>query len=268
MNAIKLMNAIGSISDRYVEEAAMVKPIFFKKVLWLKIVSIAACFTVMIGTASVILKNFESPTIDTTPEIQACVVEDDYYELIDDKETLKARGLPQEITSDSIGDYYGICVFESDGRVGKAYDYLGYEGDSILILEIESKYYYLFFCNPIDNKTVMPMSELQDRYGLKDNITSISVNGQIIASGTECKSIAEELLKADALSSDEFNNSIFNGKTEKEQQNIINKMKSVKIVIHGDNADTLVLDYYPSLGYAYNSNTYYKFTTELINLLN
>ena len=34
-----------------------------------------------------------------------------------------------------------------------------------------------------------------------------------------------------------------------------------------NSADTLVIDYYPSIGYAYKANTYYKFTPELKNLL-
>jgi len=80
-------------------------------------------------------------------------------------------------------------------------------------------------------------------------------------------SIADELLKSTALSGQEFENVLFKGKTEEEQQVIRNNMKSVEIVVYGESADTLVIDYYPSIGYAYSANTYYEITSELKNLL-
>ena len=40
-------------------------------------------------------------------------------------------------------------------------------------------------------------------------------------------------------------------------------MKPVEIVISGNSADVLVIDYYPSLGYAYCANTYYEITSNL-----
>lgn len=47
MNAEKLMNAIGNISDRHIEEFAIVTP-KRQKNIWMKAVPIAACFCVLL----------------------------------------------------------------------------------------------------------------------------------------------------------------------------------------------------------------------------
>lgn len=265
MNAEGLMRAIGGISDRHIEEFAVVKPVSSTKSTWLKIVSIAACFAIIVGIANIALNFIDRPTIDEAPEVQACIVGDEYYELIKDEKYIESRGLPQEITANMLGDYIGSCRLESDGRVGKAYDYLGYSGDSVLILELENQYFYLFFCNPMNIDVVISMPDLLDRYGLKDNITSISIDGKLLAVNLE--SILDELTKANALTGNEFDDAVFKGKTEEEQQTIRKNMKPVEIVISGNSADVLVIDYYPSLGYAYCANTYYEITSEFKNLL-
>ena len=265
MNAEGLMRAIGGISDRHIEEFAVVKPVSSTKITWLKIVSIAACFAIIVGIANIALNFIDRPTIDEAPEVQACIVGDEYYELIKDEKYIETRGLPQEITANMLGDYIGSCRLESDGRVGKAYDYLGYSGDSVLILELENQYFYLFFCNPMNIDVVISMPDLLDRYGLKDNITSISIDGKLLVVNLE--SILDELTKANALTGNEFDDAVFKGKTEEEQQTIRKNMKPVEIVISGNSADVLVIDYYPSLGYAYCANTYYEITSEFKNLL-
>ncbi len=265
MNSEGLMRAIGGISDRHIEEFAVVKPVSSTKSTWLKIVSIAACFAIIVGIANIALNFIDRPTIDEAPEVQACIVGDEYYELIKDEKYIESRGLPQEITANMLGDYIGSCRLESDGRVGKAYDYLGYSGDSVLILELENQYFYLFFCNPMNIDVVISMPDLLDRYGLKDNITSISIDGKLLVVNLE--SILDELTKANALTGNEFDDAVFKGKTEEEQQTIRKNMKPVEIVISGNSADVLVIDYYPSLGYAYCANTYYEITSEFKNLL-
>ncbi len=265
MNAEGLMRAIGGISDRHIEEFAVVKPVSSTKSTWLKIVSIAACFAIIVGIANIALNFIDRPTIDEAPEVQACIVGDEYYELIKDEKYIESRGLPQEITANMLGDYIGSCRLESDGRVGKAYDYLGYSGDSVLILELENQYFYLFFCNPMNIDVVISMPDLLDRYGLKDNITSISIDGKLLVVNLE--SILDELTKANALTGNEFDDAVFKGKTEEEQQTIRKNLKPVEIVISGNSADVLVIDYYPSLGYAYCANTYYEITSEFKNLL-
>lgn len=265
MNAEKLMKAIGDISDRHIEESAVIRPVSTTKITWFKVVSIAACFAIVLSIVNIATNIFNRPAIDEAPEVQACIVGDEYYELITNKKILKARGLSYEITADMVGDYIGTCKLEFSGKVGKVYDYLGYNGDSIIILELESQYFYLFFCNPMNINVVISMPDLLDRYGLKDNITSISVDGKNLSVNLE--GITTELLKTNALTGNEFDNAVFKGKTEEEQQAIRKDMQPVEIIIRGNFADTLVLDYYPSIGYAYSSITYYEFTSELKNLL-
>lgn len=266
MNAEKLMKVIGDISDRHIEEFAVVKPVSSTKKTWLKVASIAACFAIIVGVVSIALNFIDRPASnDKASEVQACIIGNDYYELIRDKKSIEARGLSLEITTDIIGDYIGSCRLESDGRVGKAYDYLGYQGDSVLILELESQYFYLFFCNPVNNNVATTMPDLLDRYGLKENIISVCVEGKILVINLD--SFLNELAKVNALTGNEFDDAIFKGKTEEEQQAIRKEMKSVEIIIRGNNADVLVMNYYPSIGYAYCANTYYKITSELKALL-
>lgn len=264
MNAEKLIRAIGGISDKHIEEFSVVKPVFSTKTTWLKIASIAACIAILFSIVNIALNFIDRPINDESPKVQACIVGDEYYELITDKKTVEARGLLQKITEDMIGDYIGSCRLESDGRIGKAYDYLGYNGDSVLILELESQYFYLFFCNPMNIDGAISMPELLDRYGIGNNITSLSVDGKTLS--TDLDHIVDELLKANSLTSSEFDDEVFKGKTEEEQQTITNNMTPVEIVIRGDSADTLVINFYPSIGYAYSANTYYEFTSGLLNL--
>ena len=48
MNAERLMRAIGGISDRHIEEFAVVKPVKTRKNTWLKIISMAACICLVV----------------------------------------------------------------------------------------------------------------------------------------------------------------------------------------------------------------------------
>ena len=122
----------------------------------------------------------------------------------------------------------------------------------------------LFFCNPMNIDVAISMPELLDRYGIGNNITSLSVDGKTLS--TDLDHIVDELLKANSLTSSECDDEVFIGKTEEEQQTITNNMTPVEIVIRGDSADTLVINFYPSIGYAYSANTYYEFTSGLLNL--
>lgn len=266
MNAEKMMRAIGSISDRHIVEFAVIKPVYSSKNKCLKIISIAACFAIVIGACNILLRFINLPTDDKVPVIQACVINNEYYELITDEKLIESRGLPKEITEDMLGDYVGICRFEGNSRIGKAYDYLGYEGNSVLILELDSRYYYLFFCNLMDNDIAISMSNLMEKYGVLNNVTSITINGESAVSDID--DIVKKLIEMKALTGNEFENNVFNGKTAEEKREITDKMMYRKeIVISGTSADTLILVYYPVLGYAYDSNTYYEVTSEIRELL-
>lgn len=267
MNAERLMDAIGGISDRYIEEFAVIKTISLAKSTLKKLTLIAACVLLAIGICSLIRINFLRTDVDKVPDIVACIVEDDYYEIVSDEKVISSRGLPQTITSDMMGAYIGECIIEENGKAAKAYEYLGFKGDSILIVELESRHYYLFFCNRYENNTPISMQELLNKYGLTDNIATISVNGK--ATSLTTASLTKELSEAVAVTGNEFNEIIFSGKSEEEQQVISEKLaqERIEIIIRGNLSDTLVIDYYPSIGYGFSANTYYKFTPELIKLL-
>ncbi len=271
MTAEKLMKSIGYISDRYIEQFAVIKPTHSIKNMWLKLVSVAACIAVVFGVANIALKYVSDDGADLPRHITG-IIGDEVYTLLENKKTIKQKGLPQEITEDMIGDLYGKC--ELSGEFGvldvEAYDYLGYEGTSILIVEFESKYCYLFFSNQIDIDTVIPMSEWLSKYGLQDNITEIvAVKKNFISSkrnlSKEVKSITNELLKVEALTGGEFDNEIFRGKTNEEQQSIRDKMNKtmIEIVISGNSSDTLIIYYFSSIGYARCGLSYYKMTPKL-----
>lgn len=267
MNDKKRKKIIDGSSDGHNGKTAVEKPHFYEKISWVKIVFLAACFAILFGVIYIAANYNSRPSIDKADVVQACIIGDEYYELILDDELLKERGLSRKITTDMIGDYIGSCRLESDRRMGKAYDYLGYKGDSVLILELESQYFYLFYCNPMNSDVTLSMAELMSRYGLtEDNITNITVDGKAFAADEGGINIADELLKSTALSGQEFEDAVFKGKTEEEQQAMRDGMKSAKIVVHGNSADTLVIDCYPSIGYAFSANTCFELTPELKNL--
>lgn len=67
MNAEKLMSAIGGISDRHIEEFAVVKPVETQKNTWLKIISMAACIclvvTAVIGLQNILDQQEQTPIV-------------------------------------------------------------------------------------------------------------------------------------------------------------------------------------------------------------
>lgn len=71
MNAEQLMRAIGSISDRHIEEFAVVKPVAAQKYTWLKIVSMAACIcfvvTAGLGLTKILNRHDAEQISNTTP---------------------------------------------------------------------------------------------------------------------------------------------------------------------------------------------------------
>lgn len=266
MNAEMLMNAIGGISDRHIEKYAVIKTVGLAKSTLKKLTIVAACFLLVIGISNLVKSSVQHSDIDTVPDIDVCIVGDNYYEIVSDKNIISSRKLPSTITNDMIGDYIGECMLEESGKAAKTYEYLGLKGDSILIVELESRYYYLFFCNPCDSDTAMSMQKLLCKYGLTDNITSISINGKTLS---PTSAIAKALSEATAVTGNDFNDLVFGGKNEEEQQAIDKKLakEHVTIVVRGNMSDTLVIDYYPSIGYGFSANTYYKFSNELINYL-
>lgn len=266
MNAEMLMDAIGGISDRHVEKYAVIRTVGLVKSTLKKLAISAACLLLIIGVSNLIKSRVQHSDIDTVPSIDVCIVGDDYYEIVSDKNVISSRKLPSAITSDMIGTYIGECLLEKSGKTAKTYEYLGLKGDSILIVELESQYYYLFFCNPCDSDKAMPMQKLLCKYGLSDNITSISINGKTLS---PTSAIAKELSEATAVTGADFNDSVFFGKSEEEQQALDKNLakEHVIIVVRGNMSDTLAIDYYPSIGYGFSANTYYKFSNVLIDYL-
>jgi len=259
------MRAIGGISDKYVEEFAVVKPVPSVKTGWLKVASWVACLILIggiVGATIIINRPKEDSKV---PNLYICAIEGETYELVEDEEILESWGLPCEITDEMIGEYIGTYSISYSDRSGKVYDYLGFKGDSVLIYEENSHYNYLLYCNPEDRFSKPSAKFFLDKYGLTDNVTGISVDGDVLLE--EKDTFIDELLKTTAMNSDEYDRDVFGGYSEEEQVAIRENNKTVEIIIFGEGADKLKLKYEITNGYFEIRTKYYKVTEELKKLL-
>lgn len=267
------MNAIGGINDSHIVEFADVKPQKKSAALWVKIVSAAACLAIILCALPIAL-NYIEMTKDKIPPLNVFVVNESYYETVTDKNVLSAHGLPEKADKTMLGEYLGTINSLSGKKKVEVYDYLPYNGTSVLVMACEENYFFMLYCNRSDSTEAINFSELLKIYGLDEplNIESIGVNGNIITDAGVMTELISALSESKAITGDMFNATVFDGKTEEEQIDLSKNTPKIDFIIYGESADTLCFKYYVDLGYLESALMYYQLTptaTEIIsNIIN
>lgn len=240
------------------------------KKIWLKVASIAACFMALVLCTSMLLKNngvFENPEKDNplSAAHASCNVgnddkpldpiiiiefEDIHYWVIERNHMHHsgAIDLPAEITDDLIGEYLGegIIAYREHAPEIKVpvYTCTVSDGEYLRIAYYNGQYMYMQFTGFAD-ETILTPCKLAEIMAVNDSseIAKITIKKQT-KSGTkaipETKVIEDssiidkfwnDFVDAECIDSNEYENRVFDGKSEEERQTLCDKMASNAYII-------------------------------------
>ena len=200
----------GSIDPKMIEAAAPAEKVQKKKKnTWVKWVSIAACFCLII-TASIIMIPYlnrddsgtQSPDISYAVAINGFSYEpiylpETFYEKYPELENVTEKittGHKYHISAEDLGAYIGTVPALDKAHLpeGKAYHWLAYPNlDSIIIVEREGKYsFYVSDGYIFSSESINSSSSILEKYNLPDSALNLEVlDSEIII--TDKSEIAE-----------------------------------------------------------------------------
>jgi hypothetical protein len=257
MKKEEFSEVFGDIHENYVKEAEMLKKSNPDKKRT-KFVSIAATFVFIIS--STLIFHFSQPKGVIAP-LDFVSVHGRIYEIIPFErassnlgvsysDILSAHGLTT-INSDSIGEQIGTFPCENGDTV-TVYDYSKYDGQSVVIVQKDDRFYYGLFCN-LDNNRRISINELFYLYGITESasIQKIIVDKQIITDRKTIRAFYNELVLSE-LDDVELHS---------------DSSETIKIEIEGDDFDVLIFDYYPADHVIYKSLSHYRLSTEFLSII-
>ncbi|WP_290770690.1 hypothetical protein [Anaerofustis sp.] len=264
MTAKQFLEALSYINDEYIIKYAEIKPVVFsKKFLFRRISVIAACL-IIIFFSTLFLDNFFSDSdekiepddsvnfTEFTESIQYIKFNGNKYRVVLNDNSLSIYNLPT-LTDEFVGEELGNGAIESNGKTIPVYDYLGYNGRSVLIAKINSQYYYLVFWSPADINKPLTVLELFELYGINDSEAEITYQDQNFDIA-----LISELKKSTVLSQELFDKKIENSDAK----------ECFEIIVTSPHSEKLILNYYPNVGVAYCGFMYFEFTPDALRILN
>ncbi len=259
MNGENLLLAIGNIKEQHIIEFAQVKP--YKKrahYKWIKYVSIAASFVIVISMALLFgtLQHKDPVRAMNTMTVNGRIYEiicnkeqaDSYWEINCD--ILAQHRLSYPIDKSNIGNEIGTFS-SNNGSKYNVYDYEPYNGQSVLVVRQGAQLQYALFCNLVDNNTIA-FSDLLCLYGFNQatDISEVNIGSEKL-SYSDMEVFYKELHHLKEMSSyvDTDN------------------MEMVKITIKGDDSDVLTCNYYPDKNVLNCALTFYQISDVLSSLM-
>lgn len=282
MNSKKFTEAMSEIDNKYVDEAIGYKK-KAKSPTWLKWGAMAACVCLVVGIAIPILDPKGGPgQSDPLRPLNVIEYNGAYYESIDmtNTEVLDNYNLPHEITADMIGNPLGAGL----DAVGKQteqvlYQYVPYADVVTVTTELEQEraqravyivedggaYSFALFCNFVsfDTNTHTEASEMFVVYGIdeaRDN-ESITIDDEVTTDTEHINTIFDNLINASSMGNDDYQNAVFKGMSEEEQQALSNELADSVIEIKITTTEGIVINhirYYPTINYVFWALNYYK----------
>lgn len=191
---------------------------------------------------------------------------------------LDAYNLPHEITADMIGAAIGTGLSQNGGQ--KAfYQYEPYADiiavtaetkqelaqRAVYIVKDGGSYSFALFCNFIffDSNTHTQASEMFAVYGIDEaeDIANITIGSDKITDASKIKSLFDSLYNSYSMGNDDYQNAIFNGMSEEEQQALSIKLadSAVRIsIVTKEGVAINHITYYPTIGYVSWALNYYR----------
>ena len=277
-----LYEVIGEISDRHIKEAKQARK--EKRTIWLKWSAMAACLCLVIALALPIIDKDGPDGHQQVQPLNVIKFNGAYYECIDMKNTkiLDAYNLPHEITTDMIG--YGISV-SFDANVEQKnqilYQYIPYADitvkleqerpqRAVYILEENGVYSFALFCNYIGegSNAHTEVNEMFAVYGIDEaeDIAYIIFDKKKLTDINKIKEIFENLYCSYAMGNDDYQNAVFKGMSEKEQQELCSELADSMIEIKIVTTEGVVINhikYYPTTNYVSWGLNYYKLNNSI-----
>jgi len=277
----KLYEVLGDINEKHVKEAREYRKA--KKPAWFKRGAVAACLCFVIGIAIPVLNPKGGPgQDDLLCPLNVIEYNGAYYEGIDmaDTKTLDAFNLPYEITEDMIGASLGAGLGPAGEKTEQTlYQYVPYADivtittelkqeraqRAVYIVENGEAYSFALFCNFIgfDSNTHTEASEMFVVYGVDEaeDIASITIGKDEITDADKIKALFDNLNYSYAMGNDDYQNAVFKGMSEEEQQSLSIELADSMIEIRIETAEGVVINnlrYYPTINYVSWALNYYK----------
>lgn len=248
----------------------------------------AACLCLVAGIANPVLNPKGGPGQDD-PLRPLNVIEYNgaYYESIDmsDKKILDTYNLLHEITADMVGIFLGAGL-DHDGKQTRQvfYQYAPYADIVTITTELGQKraqravyivedggvYSFALCCNFIgfDSNTHTEASEMFVVYGVDEaeDIASITIGKDKITDADQIKTLFDNLNNSYAMGNDDYQNVVFKGMSEEEQQSLSIDLADSMIEIQIETAEGVAINnlrYYPTINYMSWALNYYKLNTPI-----
>ena len=289
MNRKDLYNSFNEVDDDILERSDAATK-HRGKPIWLKWGAIAACLCLMVSIAIPVLHHKGGPGQDD-PLRPLNVIEYNgaYYEGIDMSDTslLDKYNLPHEITADMIGNSLGAGL-DSKGEKSEQifYQYEPYANivtitdelkqeraqRAVYIIEENGVYSFAVFCNFIsfDSNTHTEVSEMFVVYGVDESadIASITIGNDKITDTDKIKDLFNILYHSYAMGNDDYQNAVFKGMSEEEQQALSIDLADSMVEISIETTEGIVINnirYQPTIQFVSWALNYYKLNTALNN---
>lgn len=240
---------------------------------WRKWVRLAACLCLIAGLAVSALRLKDLTQDSKVPSLDVIEYGGAYYEVIDTtrRKVLENYNLPHEITAEMVGPALGTGLGPGpDGERAERvlYQYAPY-GDitasaggeerpqgAVYVVKKEGGYAFALFCNFVGpaREAHQAAAEMFAVYGVDQaaDIQSVTIGRETVTDPVKIGEIFDALLAAPAAGNDGFQEAVFNGLSEAEQQALSHELADDRkemqflteagIVIRG-------LAYYPSFRY-------------------
>ncbi len=297
----KLLDAFGQIDEEFVEEADPEKRKKAKKKsnknTWIKWGAMAACLCLVVGVLVPIAnglfntKGGSGSQDDLLGETALLYFQGALYECCYTKEGLKRVGLPSEITKDMAGEHVAYLKMGDLGGYQETaeitnmelFQYAPAPTRAVYILRDGESYMAVLFCRtyfPDDIDAYTNLAEVYRFFDISDASDIVSIaqtdwnRGKVTgAEITELSAIEEfytlttDITEFVSMDNDTFQNIVFDGIPEEEQQEAHNAFADDLQVIRVETKDgfRFYLSYYPNYGYLYSGHAmaYHQVTPEL-----
>lgn len=277
----KLYEVLGDINEKHVKEAGEYRKT--KKPVWLKWGAVAACLCLVVGLAIPVLTPKGGPgQSDHLRPLNVMEYNGAYYESVDmtDKEVLDTYNLPHEITADMVGISLGAGL-DHDGKPTEQtlHQYVPYADivtittgleqervqRAVYIVEDGGAYSFALFCNFIgfDSNTHTEASEMFVVYGVDEveDIASITIDGKEVTDRDKIKALFDNLYNSYAMGNNDYQNAVFKGMSEEEQQALSIELADSMIEIGIATTEGVAINhigYFPTINYVSWALNYYK----------
>lgn len=276
---------LGELDDDLVKEAKANGRI--RRFSRLKLGAIAACIAIVLSVGIPCFFGFYGLKDDQSLAPMKIIAYDGaYYEIIDmsNIEILDIYNLPHEITADMVGSIVGIGA-DSNGEQTKRimYQYTPYADITANTTEPDQKcdqravyvvndggYSFALFCNFIssDTNSHKEASEIFAVYGIDgaEDIANITIGEETLSDFAEIQAFFDNLYHSVSIGNDDYQNMIFKGMSEEEQQALSIELADSMIKIKIKTTDGIVinnLNYYSTINYVYWALNYYRLNSHI-----